>query len=60
MQTLKTILALDYRIEDPASDATASADAMEGEAAAVFQRLQDSAPLDLTALLALRKAHAPA
>ena len=60
MQTLKTILALGCRIEDPASDATVSADAMKAEAAAVLQRLQDPAPLDLTAHLALRKAHAPA
>ena len=39
LQTLKTILALGYRIVDPASDATVSADATNGEATAVLQRL---------------------
>src|SRR5262249_42116869 len=57
MQALKTILALGYGIVDPALDATASVDATNGAVAAVLQRLQDPAPLDLTALLALWKAH---
>jgi len=60
MQTLKTILALGYRIVEPSSDeVTAFPDAVEAEVSEVSQRLRDPSPLDLQTLHKMQAIYPP-
>ena len=60
MQTLKTILALGYRIVEPsAAEITAFPDAVEAEVLEVSQRLRDPSPLDLQTLHKMQAIYPP-